>query len=226
MREIAVPKISAKTSAMTPFKTILTFAMILSSSGAVLAQQASPPVATPNGVAAASAVGAAAPPRCDANCVRSNALLATEACVPQIASQSPPDFDWNSRPTQGIFQNADPSSPADAVVHYRGEAVRFVNSKKAWIRLSYECAYDVEARTASVVNVRAGQLDQPPVPTTAPNTAAAGPVGPPPLSSQALAQAIQQVAAQPQAQQPPRKKPRVWEPSRVEIQQQAPNPRQ
>jgi len=212
---------------MTQLKTILTFAMILSSSGAALAQQASPPVATPGGVASAAAVGAAAPPRCDANCVRSNALLATEACVPQIASQSPPDFDWNARPTQGIFQNADPSSPADAVVHYRGEAVRFVNSKKAWIRLSYECAYDVEARTASAVNVRAGQLDQPPpVQTTAPNTAAAAPAVPPPLSSQALAQAIQQVTAQPQAQQPPRKKPRVWEPSPVEIQQQAFNPRQ
>ncbi len=211
---------------MTPFKTILTFAVILSVTDAALAQQSSPPVATPGGVAAAASVGAAAPPRCDANCVRSNALLATEACVPQIAAQSPQDFDWNTRPTQGIFQNADPSSPADSVVHYRGDAVRFVNSKKAWIRLSYECAYDVEARSVASVNVRAGQLDQPPVATTAPPSNGVAAANPSPLSSQALAQAIQQVAAQPaQGQQPPRKKPRVWEPSRVEIQQQAPNPR-
>ncbi|MFT4116491.1 hypothetical protein [Bradyrhizobium sp.] len=212
---------------MTLFKTIQTSAIILFSAGAALAQQASPPVATPGGVAAAASVGAAAPPRCDANCVRSNALLATQSCVPQIAAQSPADFDWNSRPTQGIFQNADPSSPADAVVRYRGDAVRFVNSQKAWVRLSYECAYDVEARAVVAVNVRAGQLDQPPVSTTAPNNTDAAAASPPNLSSRALAQAIQQAAAQPaQIQQAPRKKPRVWEPSRVEIQQQPPNPRQ
>lgn len=211
---------------MTLFKTILTSAVILLSADAAFAQHASPPVATPGGVATAASVGAAAPPRCDANCVRSNALQATEACVPQIAAQSPQDFDWNSRPTEGIFQKADPSSPADAVVHYRGDAVRFVNSQKAWVRVSYECAYDVEARTVVAVNVRAGQLDRPPVSTVAPNTNAAA-ASPPHLSSQALAQAIQQAAAQPaQIQQVPRKKPRVWEPSRVEIQQQVPNPRQ
>lgn len=211
---------------MTLLKTILTSAIILISARAALAQRASPPVATPGGVASAAAVGAAAPPRCDANCVRSNALQATEACVSQIAAQSPPGFDWNSRPTEGIFQKADPSSPADAVVHYRGDAVRFVNSQKAWIRVSYECAYDVEARNVVAVNVRAGQLDRPPLPATAPNTSAAA-ASPPHVSSQALAQAIQQAAAQPaQIQQVPRKKPRVWEPSRVEIQQQASNPRQ
>ena len=157
---------------------------------------------------------------------RSNALQATEACVPQIAAQSPPGFDWSSRPTEGIFQKADPSSPADSVVHYRGDAVRFVNSQKAWVRVSYECAYDVEARTVASVNVRAGQLDRPPVSTTAPNNTSAAAASPPHLSSQALARAIQQAAAQPaQIQQVPHKKPRVWEPSRVEIQQQAPNPR-
>lgn len=206
----------------------------LLASGAAHAQHASPPVATPGGVATAASVGAAAPPRCDANCVRSNALQATEACVPRIASQSPSDFDWNSRPAQGIFQKGDPSSPADAVVHYLGDAVRFVNSQKAWVRVSYECAYDVEARTVVAVNVRSGKLDQPPASAGAPNianaagipnnngaaavpnnTSATAPT-PPQLSSQALAQAIQQAA---------RPKPRVWEPSRVEIQQQPANPR-
>jgi len=212
---------------MTLFKTILTSAVVVFGADAALAQHASPPVATPGGVATAASVGAAAPPRCDANCVRSNALQATEACVPKIAAQSPSDFDWNARPTQGIFQKADPSSPADSVVHYLGEAVRFVNSQKAWVRVNYECAYDVEARIVVAVNVRAGQLDQPPVSTTAPNNTGAAAASPPHLSSQALAQAIQQAAAQPaQIQQAPRKKVRVWEPSRVEIQQQAPNPRQ
>ena len=211
---------------MTLFKTILTSFIILCGAEAALAQRASPPVATPGGVAAAASVGAAAPPRCDANCVRSNALQATEACVPQIAAQSPPDFDWNSRPTQGIFQKADPSSPADAVVQYRGDTVRFISSQKVWIRVSYECSYDVEARTVVAVNVRAGRLDQPPALPSAPNTSAAA-ASPPNLSSQALAQAIQQAAAQPaQIQQVPRKKQRIWEPSPVEIQQQIANPRQ
>jgi hypothetical protein len=96
---------------MTLFKTILAFTIIVLSADAALAQRASPPVATPDGVATAASVGAAAPPRCDANCVRNNAEPASNVCAPKIAAQSPPDFDWNSRPTQGIFQQADPSSP-------------------------------------------------------------------------------------------------------------------
>jgi hypothetical protein len=214
---------------MNIFKTLSASAVfslgtLLASSA--YAQHASPPVATSSGVATAASVGAAAPPRCDSNCVRSNALQATEACVPRIAAQSPSDFDWNSRPAQGIFKAGDPSSPADAVVHYVGDTVRFVNSQKAWVRVSYECAYDVEARTVVAVNVRSGKLDQAPASAAVPpnaanavpvpnNTNAAAPT-PPQLSSQALAQAIQQAA---------RPKPRVWEPSRVEIQQQPANPR-
>src|ERR1700761_2647059 len=176
---------------MTLHKTIFfAFIIVVFGSDAALAQGVSPPVATPSGVATAASVGAAAPPRCDANCVRSNAEQATNVCAPKIASQSPPDFDWNARPTQGIFQQADPSSPADAIVRYRGEAVRFSNERKIWLRLSYECAYDTEARVVVSVNVNAGQLDQPPPPTAAP--VANGPVtNPPLLTSQALAKAIQ-----------------------------------
>jgi hypothetical protein len=206
---------------MTLLKTILAFTIIGLGADTALAQRASPPVATPDGVATAASVGTAAPPRCDANCVRNNAEQASNVCAPKIAAQSPPDFDWNARPTQGIFQQADPSSPADSVVRYRGEAVRFSNERKSWVRLRYECAYDVDARVVVAVNVNAGQLDQPPPPTAAP--VASGPVtGPPLVSSQALAKAIQQAATQ---QQAPHKKPRVWEPSPVEIEQQAPNPR-
>jgi hypothetical protein len=210
---------------MTLFKTILTFTIIMLSADAALAQRASPPVATPDGVATAASVGAAAPPRCDANCVRNNAEPASNVCAPKIAAQSPPDFDWNSRPTQGIFQQADPSSPADAVVRYRGDAVRFSNERKIWVRLSYECAYDVDARIVVSVDVHAGQLDQPP-PSTAEPLANAAATSPPRLSSQALAQAIKQAVTQPaQVQQVPlHKRPRVWEPSPVEIEQQASNP--
>jgi hypothetical protein len=210
---------------MTLFKTILAFTIIVLSADAALAQRASPPVATPDGVATAASVGAAAPPRCDANCVRNNAEQATNVCAPKIAAQSPPDFDWNSRPTQAIFQQADPSSPADAIVHYRGDAVRFSNERKVWVRLSYECAYDVDARIVVSVDVHAGQLDQPP-PATAQPLANAAPTTSPRLSSQALAQAIKQAVTQPaQVQQvPPHKRPRVWEPSAVEIEQQASNP--
>ncbi len=211
---------------MTLFKTILTLIIFALCAGAAFAQRASPPVATPDGVATAASVGAAAPPRCDANCVRNNAEPASNVCAPRIAAQSPPDFDWNSRPTQGIFQQADPSSPADAIVHYRGDAVRFSNERKVWVRLSYECAYDVDARIAVSVDVHAGLLDQPPAPTAQPVTdpTTANPTTPR-LTSQALAQAIKQAVTQPgQTQQVPAKRPRVWEPSPVEIQQQAFNP--
>jgi len=210
---------------MTLFKTILAFTIIVLSADAALAQRASPPVATPDGVATAASVGAAAPPRCDANCVRNNAELASNVCAPRIAAQSPPDFDWNSRPTQGIFQQADPSSPADAVVRYRGDAVRFSNERKIWVRLSYECAYDVEARIVVAVDVHPSLLDQPPPPSTAEPVANAAAPSLPRVSSQALAQAIKQAVTQPaQVQQVPNKRPRVWEPSPVEIQQQASNP--
>jgi hypothetical protein len=209
---------------MKLFKTISVSILFSFGAGAAFAQHASPPVATPGGVATAASVGAAAPPRCDSNCVRNSAAQASDACAPLIAAKSPSDFDWSSRPTQGIFQQADPSSPADAIVHYRGEAVRFLNERRAWIRLSYECAYDVDSRSVIAVNVQSGQLDQPPPSTPNPNTSAAA-ASPPRLSSQALAQAIQQAAAQPaQIQQVPHPKPRVWEPSPVEIQQQPANP--
>jgi hypothetical protein len=211
---------------MTVFKTILASTLIVFGADAALAQRASPPVATPDGVATAASVGAAAPPRCDANCVRNNAEQASNACAPQIGTQAPPDFGWSARPTQAIFQQADPSSPADAIVRYRGDAVRFSNERKIWVRLSYECGYDVDAHIVVSVNVHAAQLDQAP-PTTPEPVANSATPAPPRVSAQALAQAIQQAATPPAAgQQAARKKPRVWEPSAVEIEQQPRNPRQ
>src|SRR5262249_49872696 len=157
-------------------KTLVAFVSFFFGVSAAVAQQASPPVATPNGVAAAATVGAAAPPRCDANCVRANAAKAGEVCLPKIEAQSPSEFDWNSRQTSALFQQADPSSSADAVVRYRGEAVRFIDAQKAWLRVTYECAYDVGAQTVVSVNVRSGRLDQPLSSPDARNASAAGPI--------------------------------------------------
>ncbi len=204
---------------MTLSRTVSASVFFLLGASAALAQQTSPPVATPNGVAAGAVVGAAAPPRCDANCVRANASRASEACAPRIEAQSPTDFDWISRPTPGIFQQAEPSSPADAVVRYRGDSVRFMDAQKTWVRVSYECAFDVSSGSVVSVNVRGGRLDQP-LSASEPNNAnaAAGIVTR--LSQQGMPQ--QEAAAQLPAG-PRRPRPHVWEPSRVEIQQQSPN---
>jgi hypothetical protein len=200
------------------------FAMFALSCGAAYGQQASPPVATPGGVSSAASVGAAAPPRCDANCVRSNAGRASEACGPRIEAQSPSDFDWVSRPMPGIFQQADPSSPADAVVRYRGDSVRFMNPEKGWVRVSYECSYDVEAQKVVAVVVRAGRLDQP-TSTAQPIDASAAAAIPANSAQQVARPVAAQPAATPQPQAAAKPKPKVWEPSRVEIQQQPPNPK-
>jgi len=211
---------------MIHFKIVTASVFFLFGVSAALAQQTSPPVATPNGVAAAAAVGAAAPPRCDANCVRANAAKASDACAPRIEAQSPTDFDWISRPTPGIFQQADPSSPADAVVRYRGDSVRFMDAQKTWVRVSYECAYDVESGAIVSVNVRAGRLDQPLASVEANTAAAAAGAIPARVVPQGLPQQAmppQPATAQPAGSRRPR--PRVWEPSLVEIQQQSPNPR-
>src|ERR1700761_9420119 len=90
--------------------------------GTAFAQQVAQPIPANGG----QAVAHAAPPRCDANCVRVNAAKAAEACAPRIEAQAPSDFDWLTRPNPGIFQQADPSSPTDAIVHYRGDSIRFM----------------------------------------------------------------------------------------------------
>lgn len=190
-------------------------AFLLLGTAAASAQQTSPPVATPSGVQSAAQVGQAAPPRCDANCVRANAGRASELCAPKIEAKAPSDFDWLTRPSPGIFQQADPSSPSDSVVRFRGDSVRFMDASKTWVRVSYECAFDVDSQTVTNVQVRAGRLDQantldpsqsansaPAAQTTAANT-------PPQQAASAVA----------------KPRPRVWEPSPVEIQQQTPYPK-
>ena len=156
----------------------------------------------------------------NSNCVRVNAAAAAEACAPRIEAQSPSDFDWITRPNPGIFQQADPSSPADAIVRYRGDSVRFMSADKSWVRVSYECGYDVDAKTVSYVQVRSGRLDQPLVPSTVSNNPGA-PAKPPWL--QAATPSPASASSSAAAARPPR--PRVWEPSPVTIQQQAANPK-
>jgi hypothetical protein len=191
---------------------ILGLCVVLLGATVAYAQQSSAPIATPSGVQSAAQVGQAAPPRCDANCVRANAAKASEACAPGIEAQAPSDFDWIARPNPGIFQEADPSSPADSVVRFRGDSVRFMTDQKSWVRVTYECGYDVDAQKVTYVNVRAGRLDQP-LAAVPPQTAkAASTTIAAPTASQA-----------PAAPRPPR--PHVGEPSLIEIQQQAANPR-
>lgn len=186
---------------------------------AATAQQAAPPsAAAVNGVPAAALNGQASPPRCDANCVRENAAKAAEACAPRIEKEAPTDFDWIMRPNPGIFQQADPSSPTDSVVRYRGDSVRFMTTDKVWVRVSYECAYDVSKQAVVSVLVHSGRLDQPLTPVQA--KPAAAPAGAPIIQATAPG-----VAAPVPAAAAVRQKPRVWEPSPIVIQQQTPNPK-
>jgi hypothetical protein len=167
----------------------------------------------------------AAPPQCDANCVRTNAAKAADACAPRIEAQAPSSFNWMSRPNAGIFQQADPSSPGDTIVRYRGDSIRFLTADKSWLRVSYECAYDVRSGIVDFVKVRSGGLDQPLGPANV--QASAG--QPAAVQSGALAAAIRAAvpgaAITSSALVKPKKRVRVWEPSSVEIQQQNPNPR-
>jgi hypothetical protein len=162
----------------------------------------------------AAQAGQAAPPRCDANCVRVNAARAAEACAPRIEAEAPSDFEWLSRPTPGIFQQADPSSPSDSIVRFRGDSIRFITADKAWVRVSYECGYDIGIQAVAFVHVRSGRLDQPLAPAAAP---AQKPAAAPPAPSAA--------GAPPQTAAAARPRPHVGEPSPVEIQQESANPK-
>lgn len=105
------------------------------------------------------------PSRCDAGCVRANADRALLACAPRIEAESATDFDWILRPVPGIFQQADQASATDAVVRYRGDSLRFQTIGKEWVRVSYECGYNVETKTVAFVSIRPGRLDRPIVAT-------------------------------------------------------------
>lgn len=192
---------------------------------AAYAQQAAPVQARPAsgaGAQVAAQAGQAAPPRCDANCVRANAARAAEACAPRIEAEAPSDFEWLSRPTPGIFQQADPSSPSDSIVRFRGDSIRFVTTDKSWVRVSYECGYDIAAQSVAFVHVRSGRLDQPLAPSAAPSATGTSPK---PAAAAAAMLAPPTAGSAQQAAAAPRPRPHVGEPSPVEIQQESANPK-
>jgi hypothetical protein len=86
-----------------------------------------------------------------------------------------------------------------------------MDAQKSWVRVSYECGYDVDSQKVTYVNVRASRLDQTATTlpqttnTTASATTAAPTTAAPPAASQRAAAAS-------------RTRPPVWEPSPVEIQ--------
>ncbi|MBB2961074.1 hypothetical protein [Methylobacterium sp. R2-1] len=96
---------------------------------------------------------------CDAACARQAIPAAVQACVPGVERQAPTDFEWMSRPTGSIFQEAEPPAGADTVVKYRGDSVRFLNPQGQWVRITYECDYDTAAKTVRGVKVRIGRID-------------------------------------------------------------------
>jgi hypothetical protein len=192
-------------------------ALLLFGAAGAHAQQVAPPSpATVNGLPAAVQAGQASPPRCDVNCVRENAPKAAEACAPRIEAQAPTDFDWISRPNSGIFQQADKASPTDSIVRYRGDSVRFMTADKSWVRVSYECGYDVSKQAVSYAQVRSGRLDQPLAPVAPATRSVVSNAAPP-----AMASATGSPGPGPMAARPAR--PHVGEPS--PIQQQSANPR-
>lgn len=173
-------------------------------------------------------VGAQAAPRCDATCVRVNTERAVQACAPRIEAEAATDFDWILRPLPGIFQQAEQSSPQDAIVRYRGDSMRFQTPTRDWARVTYECGYDVEARKVVFVNIKPGRLDRPPMASQVSSVPIRPPQGP------AIPTGPRTTAASPAASAPPgpqaatRKPVRsvaVGEPSPIEILQQRPQVR-
>jgi len=164
------------------------------------------------------------PSRCDERCVRANAEKASAICARKIESQAPGDFEWLSRPFSGIFQQAEPSKGDEPVATYRGDSIRFMSPQKDWIRVTYECAFDVEKSVATAVRVRPGRLDKPLAAQPAQQQAQAAQT---PIASAPLAAAILNAAKQrsaPRASTPaPPSPPKVGEPSPIDISQVDPN---
>lgn len=134
---------------------------------------------------------------------------AAQACVSRIEAQAPTDFEWLTRPFGGIFQQAEPPDAGKSVVLYRGDSVRFLSPQKEWVRVTYECGFDVALQRLTQATVRLGRLNQPAqavasaAPQSAPGEAPAqaarggGPAAARPIAKGPLqpAQAVNQAAA-------------------------------
>lgn len=181
---------------------------------------------------AAAQTPSPAPPRCDAACLRANLEKAAQACARPIEAQAPIDYEWITRPFAALFDEADPSGPSDSIVSYRGDSIRFLTAQKEWVRVSYECAYDVAAQKLVRLNVRPGRLGRPqqqavaaPAPRAAAAPQTAQQAAQPQIRADMLAAAIAKAASQnaasnaKAAQRPPSRTVRFGEPSAVEIMQ-------
>jgi hypothetical protein len=164
------------------------------------------------------------PTRCDERCVRTNAEKASAICARKIESQAPGDFEWLSRPFSGIFQQAEPSKGEEPIAIYRGDSIRFMSPQKDWVRVTYECAFDVEKSVATAVRVRPGRLDRPLTaqPAPPPVQAAQPQIASAPLAAAILSAAKQQSAPRPSTPVPP-SPPKIGEPSPIDISQVDPN---
>jgi hypothetical protein len=158
-------------------------------------------------------------PKCDESCVRSNAEKASASCARKIEAQAPGDFEWITRPFTGIFQQADPSKGEEPIATYRGDSIRFMSPQKDWVRVTYECVFNVERSVATIVRVRPGRLDRPLA--EQPASASAQASHQPPLASAPLAAAILNAAKQRSGAQPgkPLSPPKIGEPSAVGVSQ-------
>ncbi|HWV39998.1 hypothetical protein [Pseudorhodoplanes sp.] len=97
---------------------------------------------------------------CDALCVRRNADVAAQACVPLIEARAPLDYDWLSRPFGGMFTQAEQPG-ADGIIRYRGDGIRVLTAQNQWLRHAYQCSYDPVKRQIVAVDLRPGRLVPP-----------------------------------------------------------------
>jgi hypothetical protein len=147
-------------------------------------------------------------------------------CVRPIEAQAPIDFEWMQRPYAGFFQEADPAEGQSALIVYRGDSIRFLMPSREWVRMTFECAFDVGARKLVAVRLKQGRLGQMAPPLSA--TASAAPAQhlpkvaqqqPKQIDGAALGAAIQRAAQQPKARQKPAKTMIIAEPSSIEVEQ-------
>ncbi|WP_283192619.1 hypothetical protein [Rhizobium sp. AN80A] len=163
---------------------------------------------------------------CDADCIRSNSETVAQMCARPIEAQAPIDFEWVNRPYASFFQEADPPEGQSSVVIYRGDSIRFVTPKKEWIRMTFECAYDANAKKLVGVRLKPGRLGQPqPVIASAapapPSSKAAQMKQPSQIDGAALGAAIQRAVRRPKPAAKPTRTMNIGEPSGIEVEQMA-----
>lgn len=113
--------------------------------------------------------------------MRANMERAAQACAPRIEAEAPNDFEWMRRPVGGIFQVAEMGdAPADPVVRYQGDSIRFLSPQREWVRIVYECRWDTTAGKVVDVNIRLGILGKPNAIVTSPAVGMRAPAPPAP----------------------------------------------